>query len=428
MLKIPSFKQKDNDGNWIKSDFKFTFYKFTDFNPIGIENLLNSSFVEYSKLCRKLPERIDVQDILKQNPGSIEEIDNAISTFLKKIEYVSMYKLNWNISDTVLDKLKEVVLHQYYFVIHIRENNFSYFNISPSQFGIFIHYFFADILIIFLKEIINRTEIGNLLAKNNYISFNHLPFWAGYFIEKIAPDSKYFNSICKGTIWDGVEKDRWFVLNLLFESKDIRKLIDNEMCFDRYLGLIQRFYLVNKNVKLDCELSKTKSFQIEHQTLKELNFKLQDKNNELLDLIKKLKKPGTKKPFPEYINSDQNKWDDVIIIFIESTNQFNYKIINGTKPFKLSLLRNALLSLIISSKEQQQDYDYKHNKTTFSRLNKELKELFNKECNPIEWNSNQKVYKIHFKYQIIENAEHFKEKYLTKEMETMLQCNEEEIE
>jgi len=157
---------------------------------------------------------------------------------------------------------------------------------------------------------------------------------------------------------------------------------------------------------------------------KEINHK---KDLRIYDLEKDNNK--RKEPFPEYRSNENIKsWDDVVIIFIQSTNQFNYKTINVSKPFKLSLLRNALLSLIISSEEQLQDSGYKHNKTTFSRLNKELKELFNKECNPIEWNSNQKVYKIHFKYQIIENSEQYKEKYLSEKMETMLQCNDEEIE
>ncbi|MCK5050634.1 MAG: hypothetical protein KAS53_02755 [Candidatus Cloacimonetes bacterium] len=298
MLSKPvlNFIKKDNS---VKKLREYDFHKYTDFNPSSIDNLLCTSFEDYFKVdwkyyektLNELSEASYINKRLQINSEVVEENIIAIDTFIKKFQYIAVYKLNWNVPDKVLDNLRKGVSSQFYFILHHEVYGLEPILISPLYFNFFISNFFADIFIVFLKEITLRTDFGNKISENNQIHFHHLPFWVQIFSEMILNNDIHFNNLTKGTIWNGVEKDNKFIWNLTFEDKDITKLIKNEFCFEKYKGLIKDFYHNFKNRKLKIIVNNIKS---ELALSKDMNLKLTQYANILQDEIEKKVVPKLK--------------------------------------------------------------------------------------------------------------------------------------
>ena len=145
-------------------------------------------------------------------------------------------------------------------------------------------------------------------------------------------------------------------------------------------------------------------------------------------MIKEKEDGRKKKILSEYIKKENDSWEDVKIVLIESTNKFRYQTTKGLRPLSLMPKQAELLRLVLISKQSPLAYDFKHDKTTFARLNKCLKDSFNKSINPLEWNGNQKVYKYKCQFKKYTGSIDYKKIGLTKKMTSRLQCNLEEIE
>lgn len=189
----------------------------------------------------------------------------------------------------------------------------------------------------------------------------------------------------------------------------------------------QRSFMEKLSFKLnEADYDEIKDIQAGY---KELNYHLQIENNTIKKQLEKANKPKKKDLLKEYkTNHNQESWDDVELIFFESSNNYSYKTLDGLKSLSLTGKRKELLHLILISDGIQLDMPYHHEKVTFNRLRQDLKEMFNKELEPVKWNKGSRVYKINFKFKIYQDSNEYKTKPLTQEIESKLQCNLEEFE
>jgi len=207
---------------------------------------------------------------------------------------------------------------------------------------------------------------------------------------------------------------------------------------DKMINLFQFFEKNNNHQwlkslmnRLRVEFKESEFEEVECKLNKviDLNLDLQIDNKSLETKLKHVNKPKKKDILKEHkSNHNQESWDDVKLLFFESSNNYSYITLDGLKPLPLAGKRKELLHLILKSDDLQLDSSYHHDKATFSRLKKDLKEMFNKELDPLKWNKSSRVFKIKFTFKIYQDSNEYKTMLLTQGIESKLQCNLEEFE
>jgi len=317
---------------------------------------------------------------------------------IKANDLLKSIKYNNFDDDTFLEKWEvenEINTYEFSIFIDVEKNDKMFIMGHENK----INSIFHDMVIEFIEFI--ETNVVNFFVINNF------------HIEYANIKSDYVNLLKK-------------IKNI---SSDQRMLkYDMHVLSDNEINLFGLFYYLHIDDGFQEEFNKILrsglTYKIDKQN--EVNNKTITRQAiELTELKEKTKDKKKSDPLPEYSSKlNSNSWDNVIIVHLLSTGQFNYKTLKGIKPFYLSKDRKALLNQILALEDIPLDRDFKHDKTMFSRLNKNLRELFNKTINPLEWNGNQKVYKVKFIYNEYENSRNYKEIPLTEKNEAKLQSNQ----
>ena len=351
--------------------------------------------------------------------------DNNIKIALDNLRFITKERYDWDISNEIIQKYQNILQQIGLFSLNYdseKRINLEFFD----SIGYFIKEYYFELEVSFIINTIRNDEIINEVKKKelDYDFFNW--FFCYFQIEK-SIEFKIYRSFL--TVIEDTLKNKY--KNTTSAKRELINIIKTKSKnIDLFWSELLHYKKIQQYDRLMFStIARIGQLKIRNEDLQILNIKLQKEKIESEEKFKTAKKVNKKEQLKKYKNNNKpNSWDDVIIVYIESTNQFDYESIKGLKPFELSEERTKLLNLIVTSKEKPQNIDFKHIKYTFSRLNTDLKQLFNKNTNPLDWNENQKVYKIHFKYRIYENSNQYKETQLTPEIEARLQSNQDEME
>jgi hypothetical protein len=412
MIKKPILYLND-EKKFIK---EYDFFKFTEFNPDGIENLLNLSFNNYflkEDLLKKIMEQRKKMFSLyyKKFNNLLEMNKTANEVCLKKLQYITLYKLNWNIPERIIDNLQKILVFEFdsvfegYFLLN------DIFKISPLQYNFFIKNIFPDILTVFLSNIIKRTTLGNSIAKDGYINFRQLPILVRILKINILDNKSEFNIFQKGLLWSSVVKDNWFKWNLTFEDNGIVKLINNEVYFDKYFGIIDKYFSdINNSLeirKLKKNISEKAKLLLFTQNIQNQNIKLQEEKRELEKKLMSKEKNKKYETLAHFRNSHTHNWKNIKLLFSVNLKIIAYEIIDHKMKINMTeRLRKILIKICLAPESP----DIEYNKQERYEINLFLKETFNIGRNAIIWNRNQKIYKINFAYKFLKYKKDYKMK------------------
>ncbi len=284
MLEKPPARTLSNIGNKEVSEFN----KFLNTDSKKVKSIVRSAINKSLKHKQKNPkeELITITNQLELDYDKFDHLiinyPEAIKMFRHKLSFISLYKLNWNIPDNVLDKLETIIVHEYSLVIIDFIKNFENYVVSPVVFLFFIRFIFPDLFAIIILKTINQKPINKRFLRDGVIDFHDLSLWA-----KVSNpyENKTFNldNCYKALLDESTISNPGFIYHLTFESKVIEKLIIHGHYFNEYLREIEFVY-----DKEEIE-SKFKKSQISNNDKVLNNIKEDIKcNKELLESLSKI--------------------------------------------------------------------------------------------------------------------------------------------
>ena len=187
-------------------------------------------------------------------------------------------------------------------------------------------------------------------------------------------------------------------------------LINSEVYFDKFLGIIEKSYSDRKNRKenrkLKEEISEYEGIKKNSVELREINVKLYKENEKLEEKLKNSEKPKNKhKTLPFFQRPHKYNWSNIKFLISVDFKTIAYELNIRKVKFDITPRMKKIFIKICSAPEAN-NIDY--NKNERSDLNVYLKQTFNINEEALEWISNQKVYKLHFKNKFLKDKQNLK--------------------
>jgi hypothetical protein len=304
MIKAPALYLDDKKNDRKRFIEQYDFHRFTEFNPDGLENLLNLSIKKYlldeairKKLTKEAKKKYGVyyekfDEVIIQN-------EEANKICIDKLQYLTLIKLNWNIPDRIVDDLRKILSYEFQSIFESYFFVDDFFKVDPWIFNLFIRICFADLLTIFLSNIMRRTPLGDVIAEKGYVNFDHLPFYAFICNVNFFEVESDFIQLLKGLISESVLKDKHFAMTLTYENEGVVEFINNEVYIEKYLNIFEREYNDKTYMTKIIESVEEDVSQlniIDESELLKKNLFLQEKLQELESKIKGKTKPKPIKP------------------------------------------------------------------------------------------------------------------------------------